>query len=139
MRSEQSPKSSEGPLGLTRNSVCLRDTGISGQGLDMIRSDFKENIFIYFFGCAGSRYGVPTLCCTLRDLVPRPGIEPGPPALGAWRLSHWTTRELPRLDFGVVRSLGCGRDVLVGVHFPDSCSAARGENVRLTVGVCAVG
>jgi hypothetical protein len=35
--------------------------------------------------------------------------------------------------------LGCGRDVLVGVHFPDSCSAARGENARLTVGVCAVG
>ena len=25
----------------------------------------------------------------------RPGIEPGPPALGAWSLSHWTTREVP--------------------------------------------
>ena len=23
------------------------------------------------------------------------GIEPGPPALGAWRLSHWTTRKVP--------------------------------------------
>ena len=29
------------------------------------------------------------------DVVPWPGIEPGPPALGAWSLSHWTTRELP--------------------------------------------
>ena len=24
-----------------------------------------------------------------------PGIEPGPPALGAWSLSHWTSREVP--------------------------------------------
>ena len=29
------------------------------------------------------------------DLVPRPGIEPGHPALGAQSLSHWTTREVP--------------------------------------------
>ena len=27
------------------------------------------------------------------DLVPRTGIGPGPAALGAWSLSHWTTRE----------------------------------------------
>ena len=31
----------------------------------------------------------------MRDLVPRPGIEPGPPALGAWRLTHWTSMEVP--------------------------------------------
>ena len=36
-------------------------------------------------------------------LVPRPGTEPnwehalGPPALGAWDLSHWTTRHVPML------------------------------------------
>ena len=36
---------------------------------------------------------VPGLSCSMRDLVPRPGIEPGPPALGAWSLSPWTTRE----------------------------------------------
>ena len=29
-----------------------------------------------------------------RNLAPRPGIEQGPPALGAWHLSHWTTREV---------------------------------------------
>ena len=28
------------------------------------------------------------------DLVPRPGIEPGPPALGAQSLTHWTTRKV---------------------------------------------
>ena len=33
------------------------------------------------------------------DLVPRPGIKPGPPALGAWSLSHWTTREVCRKSF----------------------------------------
>ena len=30
------------------------------------------------------------------DLVPRPGIEPGPPALVARSLTHWTTREIPQ-------------------------------------------
>ena len=29
------------------------------------------------------------------NLVPPPGIEPGPPALGARNLSHWATREVP--------------------------------------------
>ena len=29
------------------------------------------------------------------DPVPWPGIEPGPPALVAQSLSHWTTREVP--------------------------------------------
>ena len=27
------------------------------------------------------------------------GIKPGPPALGAWNLSHWTTREVPPVSF----------------------------------------
>ena len=38
-----------------------------------------------------------TLICGLWDLVPWSGIEPGPPALGAWSLSHWPTREVPIL------------------------------------------
>ena len=28
-------------------------------------------------------------------LVPRPGMEPRSPALGAWSLIHWTPREVP--------------------------------------------
>ena len=32
-----------------------------------------------------------TLSYGLWNLVPRPGIEPGLPALGGWSLSHWTT------------------------------------------------
>ena len=39
--------------------------------------------------------GIQNLCCSMRDLVPQPGIKPGPPALGVWGLSHWTTREVP--------------------------------------------
>ena len=32
-------------------------------------------------------------------LVPRPGIEPAPPALEARSLNHWTTREVPVMIF----------------------------------------
>ena len=33
--------------------------------------------------------------CSMWDLVPWWGIEPGPPGLGVRSLSHWTTREVP--------------------------------------------
>ena len=33
--------------------------------------------------------------CSMWDLVPGPGIKPRPPALGAQRLNHWATREVP--------------------------------------------
>ena len=39
------------------------------------------------------------LSCGMGDLVPQPGIEPTPTALGAWSPSHWTTREVPVLQF----------------------------------------
>ena len=38
-----------------------------------------------------------SLSCGMWDLVLWPGIEPGPPALGVWSLSHWITREVPYL------------------------------------------
>ena len=37
--------------------------------------------------------------CSLRDLSSPTGFEPGPPALGAQSLNHWTTREGPGLFF----------------------------------------
>ena len=37
--------------------------------------------------------------CSMWDVVPWPGMGPRPPALGAWRLSHWATREAPWLLF----------------------------------------
>ena len=39
---------------------------------------------------------MPGLSCGTWDLVPSPGIEPRPPALGAWSPSHWITREVPQ-------------------------------------------
>ena len=41
------------------------------------------------------RCGMQILSCGVWDLVPWPGIKPGPPALGAQSLSHWTTGEGP--------------------------------------------
>ena len=34
--------------------------------------------------------------CCMWNLVPWPRIKLEPPALGAWSLSHWTAREVPR-------------------------------------------
>ena len=42
-------------------------------------------------------HGVIVAGC--RILVPWPEIKPGLPALGAWSLSHWTTREVPWGEF----------------------------------------
>ena len=49
---------------------------------------------VLIFSCS-----MRTLSCGMWDLVPWPGIKPGPPALGAWSLTHWTTREVHRCMF----------------------------------------
>ena len=43
-------------------------------------------IFFFFLAVLGSSSG-------MWDLVPQTGSKLGPPALGAWSVSHWTTRE----------------------------------------------
>ena len=48
---------------------------------------------------------IRTLSCSMWDLVPWPGIKPGPPALGAWNHSHWTTREGPFSFFFLIPNL----------------------------------
>ena len=68
---------------------------------NLLSYSFLKKIFIYLaelglsrvrgiFGC-----GLGPLSYSMWDLVPWPGIEPRSPALGAWSLSHWTTREVP--------------------------------------------
>ena len=47
----------------------------------------KKKTFIYLAALG--------LSCGMWELVPRPGMVHGPSALGAWSLSHWTTREVP--------------------------------------------
>ena len=51
-------------------------------------------IFIYLAVLSLSCSIYRIFSCGMWDLVPWPGIEPGPPALGARSLSHWTTREV---------------------------------------------
>ena len=44
------------------------------------------------------------LSCSMWDLVPWSGIEPGLLALIAWSLSHWTTREILEVFFKILIS-----------------------------------
>ena len=49
-------------------------------------SMFLLYLLIYFWQCPGA--------CGI--LVPGPGMEPTSPALEAWSLNHWATREVPK-------------------------------------------
>ena len=50
---------------------------------------FFKLIYIFIVKCL-------IFCLTVyRILVPRPGIEPGPPAVEAQSPNYWTTREFP--------------------------------------------
>ena len=64
--------------------------------IDLERQGYSGNVpwfmHIYFFFCSGS-----SAAC--ESLAPWPVIEPRPPELGAWSLSHWTTREIPVYAF----------------------------------------
>ena len=69
---------------------------------------FNYLLFIYLFWLCQvlvATCGLLLAACELsvaacmRDLVPQPGIKPQPPALGVWRLIHWTTREVPSHGF----------------------------------------
>ena len=42
-------------------------------------------------------FDVSGLNCSMWDLVPWPGIDPGPQALGAQSPSHWATKEVLKL------------------------------------------
>ena len=48
---------------------------------------YTTSLFFFFFWPCHA---------TCRILVPRPGIEPLLPALGAWTLNHWAAREVPQ-------------------------------------------
>ena len=41
----------------------------------------------------GPSCAMRALICGMRDLVPPPGIKPGPSSLGGWSLSHWANRK----------------------------------------------
>ena len=58
--------------------------------------------------------------CSVWDLVPRLGMEPGPPAMGAQSLSHWTTTEIPGLrgncDFKDILTLLMNTSLLFKIY-----------------------
>ena len=56
------------------------------------------SIWVFVLFCFSvAVHGIVT--CGMCDLVPRPGMEPRTPALGAQSLSHSTTREVPILEY----------------------------------------
>ena len=55
---------------------------------------FFFNIYFYLFILLHQVFS-----CGTWELVPWPGIEPGPPALGAWSQGHWTTGKFWKLYF----------------------------------------
>ena len=54
-------------------------------------------LFTYLatLGLSCSTHDLRSSVAACKDLVPWPGIKPGPPVLGAWSLSHWTTKKVP--------------------------------------------
>ena len=66
---------------------------------------FFKNLYIFYFwlcrvfiaACLIAAYVGFSVAACMWDLVPQPRIEPGPPALGAQSLTHWTTREAPNI------------------------------------------
>ena len=55
--------------------------------LPSLRTRHKASIYTLFFFFGRIVWHVE---------LPLPGIEPMPPAVEAWNLNHWTTREIPR-------------------------------------------
>ena len=58
-------------------------------------------------GTWGLSCGMRAPSCSMWGLVPEPGIEPGPPVVGAGSLNHWITREVPRKVLGHIAFNNC--------------------------------
>ena len=65
-------------------------------------SNFKLFICLFIWlhqvlvtACKIFSCGLWSLNYSMWNLVSLTGMEPGPPALGAWSLIHWTSREVP--------------------------------------------
>ena len=56
---------------------------------EMTASPLLAGIFLFFGPCPVA-HGI---------FVPQPGMETRPPAMEAWSLNHWTTREAPGFLF----------------------------------------
>ena len=107
---------------------------------------FAINLFflnIYLFICLhwvlAAAHGIFScsrrpLSCSVWDLAPWPRIEPGSPALGAWSLSHWTTREvllsIYLIDIGLFRF-----SISSWLYFGKLCFS-RNLSIHLNIHIC---
>ena len=60
-----------------------------------IKKNFKGEVILLFY----IYIYIWPFCAAYRILASWLGIEPMPPALEAWSLNHWTTREVPRPSY----------------------------------------
>ena len=70
--------------------IAVRRILVAAWGIFIVVCGIFSVAAFRIFSC-----GKRTLRCGMWDLVPWPGIESGPPALGMQILSHWNTREVP--------------------------------------------
>ena len=64
-----------------------------------LQSSLCDVEHLFFFSCGMQNFYLQharSFTCGLLNPVSGPGSEPWPPALEAWSLSCWTTREVPR-------------------------------------------
>ena len=66
-------------------------TGLSGSPVVV----FLKNIYLYVWRLQVSVADAESLIAAYGTQFSHPGIESGPPSLGAWSVSHWSTREVP--------------------------------------------
>ena len=72
----------------------------SSDVLKVVPVPFLKFIYLFIYlAVLGLGCGMLSHSCSMCDLVPQPGIELKTPAMGAWNLSHWTTREVPPVLF----------------------------------------
>ena len=71
--------------------------------------------FSLFFGPSCTACGI---------LVPRPGMEPLPPALGASSLKHWTPREIPGQYIWCFKPLRLAKEIFILFCFEFLCRAS---------------
>ena len=76
-----------------------------------------------------SFFGHNCIACKMCILGPQPGIEPGPLAMKAWSLNHWTAREVPLVSY--FRRIKINLGLLVRMYrvaIPPTISSDRGTH-----------
>ena len=76
-----------------------------------------------------SFFGHNCIACKMCILGPQPGIEPGPLAMKAWSLNHWTPREVPLVSY--FRRIKINLGLLVRMYhvaIPPTISSDRGTH-----------